>query len=303
MSFENYFSAKVKFDGGSAKPAEVSERPVAEPAEQAPVESTPAVPVETKPVESAPEVSVNSDPGFGEELVLPSLIEDGGSAGSMPAESDIMPELEPEPMPESGPDDMPEDIDEDVPASGIVSNSDAAAVKGLAAGVRSKDADKTSHCWVPRNIMNMIRQQIPGATNRNDALAAYLYVTLNREPVVSEDIKVLADTYNGDSEVAALKAQIDALSKSQELMLRTFRSMETTMSQMMTMLVWLVGERMDASIDLAQPVASMDFLFQEHEFIRRQAANQTAEYATYVADMKARARYKVSAAARDVRRG
>lgn len=184
---------------------------------------------------------------------------------------------------------------EDVPAQ-------AAPQPELDPKLRAVDSDKRAYVYIPRNIANMIDGLIPAAKNRNDAVSAFLYAVLNREPVVSEHIKMLAADYHGDSQVTNLKAQIDALTTSLASMTKRYKSIEQTLDQMVTMLVWLVGERMNASIDLNRPATSMDFLFQEHEFIRKQAVNQTAEYAAYRADMEARARFKASAAARDARR-
>lgn len=244
---------------------------------------------------AAPETSVRDDVAVPTEDAAPV----GTDAGQEPV-PEIGQELELAPEPADTPESPAGVQPADVPPAEPAQGPDASA--GLAAGIRSKDADKDSHCWVPRNIVNMVRQQIPGAANRNDALTAYLYVTLNREPVVSDEIRTLAETYTGDSEVAAMRSQIGALSKSLAATSKALRGMETTLDRMTTMLVWLVGERIGASIDLTQPAASMDFLFQEHEFIRRQAANQTDEYGAYLSELEARARYKAAAAARDSRR-
>lgn len=319
--YESVFSTRISFDRvnkpqpAESQPTQPVQAPVESPPEPAPAQA-PVEKVETS--ETAPDTGSDTGPDLSEagqqvSEAKPEL-EPESEFGQVPAseEPEIGQELE-LPASTTGMSDAPAGVSPAVPSDApsafsgrmpepvSLNNPPSPAAKGLADSVRAKDADKTSYCRVPVNIMNMIRQRIP-ASNRNDALTAYLYVTLNREPVVGEEIKTLAASYTGDSEVANLKSQVDALSKSLDSMTRMFKSMDTTMSQMMTMLVWLVGERMDASIDLAQPVASMDFLFQEHEFIRRQAASQTAEYSAYLAELAARARYKAAAAVRDSRR-
>lgn len=236
----------------------------------------------------------------------------GPDGGSLPV-SEPEPVREPEPagdfgcdageLPEPSGEPEPAGVSPEEPPDGVERRKQAPPKPSPdMSRARSLDAEKTSYVYIPRNIANMVCGMIPSAKNRNDAVSAFLYVALNREPVVSDSIKLLAADYNGDSQVEALKAQIDALSKTLTAVTRSFKSMETSVEQMTTMLVWLVGERMNASINLAAPVESMDFLFQEHEFIRRQAANQTAEYTAYLAELQARARYKTSAAARDSRR-
>ena len=143
---------------------------------------------------------------------------------------------------------------------------------------------------------------VPAAKNRNDALSTFLYVAFNRTPVVSEKVEALAATCQIDSEVSNLQAQIDMLSKTLSRATSSIKAMDSALSQIMTMLVWLVGERANASIDLSQPAAAIDFMFAEQEFIRQRAESQTDEYIKYQAEMQARARYKASAAARDGRR-
>lgn len=185
------------------------------------------------------------------------------------------------------------------PAKRRVSNS---VVTGDASSILSLNADKVSNCDVPKNLVSMVMRAVPAAKNRNDALSTFLYVAFNRTPVVSEKVEALAATCQIDSEVSNLQAQIDMLSKTLSRATSSIKAMDSALSQIMTMLVWLVGERANASIDLSQPAAAIDFMFAEQEFIRQRAESQTDEYIKYQAEMQARARYKASAAARDGRR-
>lgn len=185
------------------------------------------------------------------------------------------------------------------PAKRRVSNS---VVTGDASSILSLNADKVSNCDVPKNLVSMVMRAVPAAKNRNDALSTFLYVAFNRTPVVSEKVEALAATCQIDSEVSNLQAQIDMLSKTLSRATSSIKAMDSALSQIMTMLVWLVGERANASIDLSQPAAAIDFMFAEQEFIRQRAESQTDEYVKYQAEMQARARYKASAAARDGRR-
>lgn len=292
MDYGAAFSNKIGMNrpaSGQTKPAAPEKQPVVRESVSEPAGEPPAV-VAKPDAPPEPGDTSNRDESMelGRELQLSTGQQDASAGG------------QPEPPPGHVSDS---DADSDLDSSGDSDGEPDGPVGTVGPqSLRTAGYDKTSHCWLPLNIVNMVRHAIPTAKNRNDALAAYLYVTLNREPMVSDAIRILAADYSGDSEVANLQLQIDALSKSLESMMRTFKAMDTTMSQMMTMLVWLVGEKMNASIDLGQPVVSMDFLFQEHEFIRRQAANQTAEYMEYLDKQQARARYKASAAARDARR-
>ena len=185
------------------------------------------------------------------------------------------------------------------PAKRRVSNSVATSD---ASSILSLNADKVSNCDVPKNLVSMVMRAVPAAKNRNDALSTFLYVAFNRTPVVSEKVEALAATCQIDSEVSNLQAQIDMLSKTLSRATSSIKAMDSALSQIMTMLVWLVGERANASIDLSQPAAAIDFMFAEQEFIRQRAESQTDEYVKYQAEMQARARYKASAAARDGRR-
>ena len=323
--YENRFAHIGRNMGAPAArpaPAPVQE-PVQEPAEGVPALS-PAPAVTQAPAESvsssvAAPVSADSVPDSAVQPASEPVVEHAQEPAAVPApapapvpasepaftqeigqEMELSPALTPTPVPSepasvssgSAPAGVPPD------AGAVGSNSADSKTVGL----RGQYADKVSNCDIPKNIVRMVMHAIPTSKNRNDALAAFLYVALNREPVVSEEIKLLASEFKGDSEVANLRLQVEMLSRSLENVGKTFKSMETTMDQMMTMLVWLVGERMNASIDLNQPVAAMDFLFPEHEFVRRQAASQTSEYAAYLSELRARARYKSAAAARDARR-
>lgn len=275
----------------AATPVPVSEpAPVATPvSEPAPV-STP-VPV-SEPVQE-PETDFDADNIHGAEIGHALELHVDSQVSSHVDSDDMQSEMMGASISE------PAQTDLTSPAKRRVSNSVA---MGDASSILSLNADKVSNCDVPKNLVSMVMRAVPAAKNRNDALSTFLYVAFNRTPVVSEKVEALAATCQIDSEVSNLQAQIDMLSKTLSRATSSIKAMDSALSQIMTMLVWLVGERANASIDLSQPAAAIDFMFAEQEFIRQRAESQTDEYIKYQAEMQARARYKASAAARDGRR-
>ena len=171
--------------------------------------------------------------------------------------------------------------------------------KAVSAAAKVVDSDKTSYVYVPRNIANIISGLIPQASNRNDAITTFLYIALNREPEVSDKIKELSAGYTGDGELDNLRSQVELLRASVEATGRRLVPMEEMLAEIVTMLVWLIGDKRNASIDYSGPVERTDFLFKEHSVIRSMVAAQTKEYTNYVDDLKSRLRYKTAAAARD----
>lgn len=275
----------------AATPVPVSEpAPVATPvSEPAPV-STPVL--VSEPVQE-PETDFDADNIHGAEIGHALELHVDSQVSSHVDSDDMQSEMMGASISE------PAQTDLTSPAKRRVSNSVA---MGDASSILSLNADKVSNCDVPKNLVSMVMRAVPAAKNRNDALSTFLYVAFNRTPVVSEKVEALAATCQIDSEVSNLQAQIDMLSKTLSRATSSIKAMDSALSQIMTMLVWLVGERANASIDLSQPAAAIDFMFAEQEFIRQRAESQTDEYIKYQAEMQARARYKASAAARDGRR-
>lgn len=275
----------------AATPAPVSEpAPAATPVSEPVPVSTP-VPV-SEPVQE-PETDFDADNIHGAEIGHALELHVDSQVSSHVDSDDMQSEMMGASISE------PAQTDLTSPAKRRVSNS---VVTGDASSILSLNADKVSNCDVPKNLVSMVMRAVPAAKNRNDALSTFLYVAFNRTPVVSEKVEALAATCQIDSEVSNLQAQIDMLSKTLSRATSSIKAMDSALSQIMTMLVWLVGERANASIDLSQPAAAIDFMFAEQEFIRQRAESQTDEYIKYQAEMQARARYKASAAARDGRR-
>lgn len=275
----------------AATPAPVSEpAPAATPVSEPVPVSTP-VPV-SEPVQE-PETDFDADNIHGAEIGHALELHVDSQVSSHVDSDDMQSEMMGASISE------PAQTDLTSPAKRRVSNSVAT---GDASSILSLNADKVSNCDVPKNLVSMVMRAVPAAKNRNDALSTFLYVAFNRTPVVSEKVEALAATCQIDSEVSNLQAQIDMLSKTLSRATSSIKAMDSALSQIMTMLVWLVGERANASIDLSQPAAAIDFMFAEQEFIRQRAESQTDEYIKYQAEMQARARYKASAAARDGRR-
>lgn len=65
----------------------------------------------------------------------------------------------------------------------------------------------------PRKLMALIRAEFPDAVSNNDALAAYVYVKTGRSCEVPDNIKILADSYDGDKSAETISKTLQNLNK------------------------------------------------------------------------------------------
>lgn len=89
----------------------------------------------------------------------------------------------------------------------------------------------------PRELMSFVRAEFPSANNNTDALAAYIYVKLGNKVDVSDDIKDLAKTYNGDKTVQNLAQRTANLE-------RTINEMKKQNDELLLLLSYIAFDRL-----------------------------------------------------------
>lgn len=64
----------------------------------------------------------------------------------------------------------------------------------------------------PRDLMAIARAEFPNAQNQTDALAAYVYVKSGKTGIeVSDEVKALVKTYEGDKTLQNIEARLEAI--------------------------------------------------------------------------------------------
>lgn len=251
--------------------------PAAKP-EAKPPEPEPAAPAPEPAPADAPEPVRQDGPGQAPEShtggeVRPSVSQDVSDAGRGPvSETLVLPQedrdgRDADPEPDSGP-------------------ADGFAVKPRLSG--SPEAmSRMSRVELPKPMVAAIRGAFPGAENRNEAVAAYIYTMMGREGPVPERIKALSAEYPEDDRVVDLQARIKSLSEdlkaSNDFTARQLRALQASLDQVLTLLVWIVGERAGCKMDLSATADRLDFLYPDHETVRARSARQSKEYAEQTA--------------------
>lgn len=259
--FENMLSfGPVPAAKPEAKPPEPEPAPsVSEPA---PVEA--AEPVRQDGPDRVSELHTGSE-------VRPPVSQDVSDAGRGPVSETLV-------LPQEDRDGQDADPDSG-PESGF-------AVKPRLSG--SPEAmSRMSRVELPKPMVAAIRGAFPGAENRNEAVTAYIYTMMGREGPVPERIKLLSAEYPEDDRVVDLQAKIKSLSEdlkaSNDFTARQLRALQSSLDQVLTLLVWMVGERAGCKMDLSATADRLDFLYPDHETIRARSARQSKEYAEQTA--------------------
>lgn len=239
-------------------------KPEAKPPEPEPAPAEAAEPVRQDGPDRVPELHTGGE-------VRPPASQDVSDAGRGPVSETLV-------LPQEDRDGQ--DVDPDSgPESGF-------AVKPRLSG--SPEAmSRMSRVELPKPMVAAIRGAFPGAENRNEAVTAYIYTMMGREGPVPERIKLLSAEYPEDDRVVDLQARIKSLSEdlkaSNDFTARQLRALQASLDQVLTLLVWIVGERAGCKMDLSATADRLDFLYPDHETVRARSARQSKEYAEQTA--------------------
>lgn len=105
----------------------------------------------------------------------------------------------------------------------------------------------------PRNVMDFIRHELPSAVRNEDALIAYIYIKSGGAIEVSDDIKKLASTYDGDKTVQNLEQRMKGLENCVKLITKMSQAIEIGISG-------LILDRKGFSNQVPKDPKSIDFL-------------------------------------------
>lgn len=87
-------------------------------------------------------------------------------------------------------------------------------------------SDTTQLRNFPKSLANQAKAMFPSATNQSDAIAAYMYVMSHGEFDVSDDVKVIAKSYEGDRTVENLEKRVSSMEKQLAEMLKMLNEIE-----------------------------------------------------------------------------
>lgn len=106
----------------------------------------------------------------------------------------------------------------------------------------------------PRELMDAVREQVPGSTNNSDALAAFVYFKLGQpELVVPQKIKDLASKCEGDHQVENIALRLESM----EQQMRGFGSI---MQELELGIAYFIFDRLGFRRNTPKDARSIDFL-------------------------------------------
>lgn len=108
----------------------------------------------------------------------------------------------------------------------------------------SKDT-VTCRVDVPLSLIKSIEAQIPAASNRSDAVAAWIYVKSDKTADVPDYVKALAGSYAGDQTTNILKSLDEHVKEMDVRLSRQMRDTDGHVQSQWFMLAYLMLERMD----------------------------------------------------------
>lgn len=287
--YSNRFQFNINAPPGAAPAAPPAETPSVEagvkPAEDAKQAQPAAAPDASAP--SGPSVSVEIPPVAADPVVL----------------------LEPEPESEDGPEaegvDLSKSNARDMPypvVPGPPKDADKPSLRDMVESLHASDAKpadrkrsgrmnsdgsrnpaleadlKSCRVDLPLSIIKEAQFAIKNARNRSDAVAAYLYVTMDRVPEVPEAIKALAADYRDDGGLADLEQQIEDLLVQNRSFARQMKSMASVLNQLQMAMIWMVGERLglDSYVKRQEP-ETMQYVPPEFETLLHRLQMQSKQ--------------------------